>query len=277
MILEKYQAAYSDALIKQQEYQKLVNVADEAYEKKKKEILELEKKLIDAGLDKEQVTERIKKLNDENDKNHEQQLEKLNKKYGEYNTLIEQYTQLQTDMFNNDIEGIKKSTDELIGSQVQINEKSAKKIKESFNSISTQFNKIATDIINSGYDLGRDTAKNINKGMDDYLNTRYNVGVNGNYTGSIQKKADGGFVNSGDIFIANENNRPEYVGSFGHQTAVANTDQIVDGIAIGVTKAMLATGGNKKQPVIIEAKGDASGLLNFITFEEKKQDRQYGM
>jgi hypothetical protein len=98
----------------------------------------------------------------------------------------------------------------------------------------------------------------------------------GNLLGKLNFKADGGFVNSGDIFVANENNRPEYVGTFGHQTAVANTDQIVDGIAIGVTKAMMATGGQDKK-VVIEAKGDASGLLNFITFEQKKQDRQYGL
>lgn len=90
-------------------------------------------------------------------------------------------------------------------------------------------------------------------------------------------KADGGFVNSGDIFVANENNKPEYIGSFGNQTAVANTDQIVDGIAIGVTKAMVATGANKESKVVIDAKGDASGLLDFITFEQRKKDRQYGL
>ena len=92
----------------------------------------------------------------------------------------------------------------------------------------------------------------------------------------IEYKEDGGFVKSGDIFVANENNKPEYLGSFGHQTAVANTDQIVDGIAIGVTKAMIATGGRDNK-VVIEAKGDASGLLDFITFEQKKKDRQYGL
>jgi len=92
-----------------------------------------------------------------------------------------------------------------------------------------------------------------------------------------QFRADGGFVNSGDIFVANENNRPEYVGSFGNQTAVANTDQIVDGIAIGVTRAMMAVGANKDTKVVIEAKGDASGLMDFITFEQRKKDRQYGL
>ena len=55
--------------------------------------------------------------------------------------------------------------------------------------------------------------------------------------GNILAKANGGFVDSGDIFIANENGVPEMVGRFGNQTAVANTDQIVAGIASGVSAA----------------------------------------
>lgn len=55
--------------------------------------------------------------------------------------------------------------------------------------------------------------------------------------GSLKFKANGGFVDSGDIFVANENGVPEMVGSFGHQTAVANNDQIVAGIASGVEAA----------------------------------------
>jgi hypothetical protein len=279
MILEKYQAAYTDALIKQEEWQKLVNKADEEYEKKKKNIIELEKQLIDAGFDREEVSKRIKELNEEADKEHETSLGRLNDKYKEYIDLIKQYDQHEQDMYTGNIEGIKKTTEEMIGSQAKVSEKALKEIEKSYTKIDGQFNKIATDIINSGYSLGKDTAGQINKGMDDYLKTRYNINVsaNGNYSTGIQGKAEGGFVKSGDIFMANENNRPEYVGSFGHQTAVANTDQIVDGIAIGVTKAMVATGANKESKVIIDARGDASGLLDFITFEQRKKDRQYGL
>ena len=50
-------------------------------------------------------------------------------------------------------------------------------------------------------------------------------------------KANGGFVDSGDIFVANENGSAEMIGSFGHSTAVANNDQIVAGIASGVEAA----------------------------------------
>ena len=77
------------------------------------------------------------------------------------------------------------------------------------------------------------------------------------------------------MFIARENGLPEYVGSFGNRTAVANNDQIVEGITAGVARAMLMT--QKDTTVNINATGDTSGLLNFITFEQKKQNRQYGL
>lgn len=50
-------------------------------------------------------------------------------------------------------------------------------------------------------------------------------------------RAGGGFVHSGQAFIARENAAPEMVGRFGGRTAVANNDQIVEGIAAGVSEA----------------------------------------
>ena len=51
-----------------------------------------------------------------------------------------------------------------------------------------------------------------------------------------KRKASGGFVNSGELFIAREAG-PEMVGTIGGNTAVANNDQIVSGIASGVASA----------------------------------------
>ena len=64
------------------------------------------------------------------------------------------------------------------------------------------------------------------------------------------------------------------VGSINNKTAVANNDQIVDGISAGVAKAIMATGRNVN--VNITAEGDTEGLLDFITFKQKQKDRQYG-
>lgn len=49
-------------------------------------------------------------------------------------------------------------------------------------------------------------------------------------------KAEGGYVDSGQLFIAREAG-PEMVGTMGGSTAVANNDQIVEGIAVGVKAA----------------------------------------
>lgn len=54
---------------------------------------------------------------------------------------------------------------------------------------------------------------------------------------SIPRLADGGFVSSGQLFMARENGMTEYVGSMGNRAAVANNDQIVSGIASGVAAA----------------------------------------
>lgn len=53
---------------------------------------------------------------------------------------------------------------------------------------------------------------------------------------TIPKLADGGFVNEGQLFIAREAGA-EMVGAIGRKTAVANNDQIVEGITAGVTVA----------------------------------------
>lgn len=53
---------------------------------------------------------------------------------------------------------------------------------------------------------------------------------------TLDRLAGGGIVNSGQLFIAREAG-PELVGSMGGNTAVANNEQIVDGISEGVSNA----------------------------------------
>lgn len=55
----------------------------------------------------------------------------------------------------------------------------------------------------------------------------------------LQGFADGGFPNAGQLFMARESG-PELVGTMGGHTAVANNDQIVDGIRQGVYEAVSA-------------------------------------
>ena len=56
--------------------------------------------------------------------------------------------------------------------------------------------------------------------------------------------ASGGFPTEGQLFIANEGSAPEMVGTMGGRTAVANNDQIVEGIRQGVYDAVMAANSN---------------------------------
>lgn len=70
--------------------------------------------------------------------------------------------------------------------------------------------------------------------------------------------ANGGFPDMGQMFIAREAG-PELVGNIGGRSAVANNDQIVEAVSIGVAKAVqsvLGSGGNSgSQPIVIELDG----------------------
>ena len=63
--------------------------------------------------------------------------------------------------------------------------------------------------------------------------------------------ASGGFPQEGQLFFANEAG-PELVGAMGGRTAVANNDQIVEGIRQGVYDAVLAANGNGNNDVNVK-------------------------
>ena len=65
----------------------------------------------------------------------------------------------------------------------------------------------------------------------------------------VRLKADGGFVTAGDMFIAGEAG-PEMIGRIGNRSAVANTDQIVSGIAGGVAA------GQEEQNVLLRQQNE---------------------
>lgn len=76
----------------------------------------------------------------------------------------------------------------------------------------------------------------------DIFNSNYiNFRIGNNTVATAQIMGHGGYLNQGDLFIANES-APEYVGSMNGQTAVANNQQIVDGVASGVFRAIVSTG-----------------------------------
>ena len=73
--------------------------------------------------------------------------------------------------------------------------------------------------------------------------------------------ASGGFPENGSVFMARENGMTEMVGRFGNQAAVANNDQIVQGIAAGVAAAI--------SPMLAELKG-IRGAIGDGSFDSDK-------
>lgn len=64
--------------------------------------------------------------------------------------------------------------------------------------------------------------------------------------------ASGGFPTDGQLFLANEGSAPEMVGLMGGRTAVANNDQIVEGIRQGVYDAVVAANSNSGGDVSVK-------------------------
>lgn len=106
----------------------------------------------------------------------------------------------------------------------------------------------------------------------------FSGGVSGNLFSNIFKKngnkvrayASGGFVSSGDLFMAREAG-PEFVGSIGGRTAVANNDQIVEAVSDGVYRAMapLVSGiGKSDTRVYLDGRE--------ITAGQNRRNRMYG-
>lgn len=97
-------------------------------------------------------------------------------------------------------------------------------------------------------------------------------GINtpGRGTLKLKAKAMGGTVASGQLFMARENGLPEMVGSFGGQTAVANNDQIVQGITNGVAQANSAQNRllqeqNSLLRAILQKEGGNSDVLRALS------------
>ena len=87
--------------------------------------------------------------------------------------------------------------------------------------------------------------------------------------------ASGGFVDSGQLFLANEAG-PELVGTIGGQTAVANSGQIVDGISEGVAYANSGVIGAINQLIAVVQQIDPTVELDGLTVSRQlhKYNRQ---
>ena len=73
--------------------------------------------------------------------------------------------------------------------------------------------------------------------------------------------AEGGYPDTGELFIARENGIPEMVGSIGGRTAVATNADIVSAVSSGVAEAVASVmGGQSNQPVSVKVYLDSKEI-----------------
>lgn len=142
--------------------------------------------------------------------------------------------------WNNSFSGIKSATNTYKSTSLSVFEK----IKSAMSGVVSAANSIKKAINNIP------TSKTV---KINYKYTNKPTGVANSYAVPY---AEGGFVSTGQLFVARESG-PEMVGQIGNNTAVANNDQIVAGISMGVQNANAEQNGLLSQLVAI-----GSALLN---------------
>jgi len=89
--------------------------------------------------------------------------------------------------------------------------------------------------------------------------------------------ASGGFPDEGQMFIAREAG-PEMVGQIGGRTAVANNDQIAEGISEAVYNAFMRANGNER-PIVVNPGPvyiDGKELMRVTYNDRRAVDREHG-
>lgn len=150
--------------------------------------------------------------------------------------------------------------------------------------ISTTFD--FTTAYNHGYDYGQNLGNGIADGIRSIVFPMISASIsalNNQYSLDIQAYATGGFPDEGQLFIARERGA-EMVGSIGSRTAVANNDQIVDGITYGVRTAnedVITAIYAVAQQIISEMRQSDNGsgfdMDRYLDNYNKRKARAYGL
>ncbi len=141
---------------------------------------------------------------------------------------------------------------------------------------------------------GSGFAQGVKKAIMQYTYPQFKITVSGGQNGTATGKvtavdpneeerlrylygyANGGFPDA-DIFAANENGVPELVGRIGNNTAVANQEQIIEGIKRGVFEAMIAANGDQnKGDMNISIQVGEYELANAVVSALNAQTRRIG-
>lgn len=151
----------------------------------------------------------------------------------------------------------------------------ANKIIDGFNGIKKKINSFKIDVP----DWMQDTF-----GMDAHIGTHLTMSEHID----IPRFAQGGFPETGQLFLARENGLNEMIGRIGNHSAVANNDQITQAFANEIRPAMTeafvealmmtsgATSNDGQAPVVeVTIKADSETVYNIVRKGKEKHDRRY--
>lgn len=139
----------------------------------------------------------------------------------------------------------------------------------------------------SGYYTGLSFGYNIARGIGDAMRRSYYPrlisSMQSNY-GVVSVKfnayAEGGFPDTGEFFFMNENG-PELIGNIGNRTAVANQDQITEGIATAtygaMSRALQENRGSQTINPFFEINLGNDKLYNGYAKYKNEQNNKYGI
>ena len=130
---------------------------------------------------------------------------------------------------------------------------------------------------NFGKRLGSAVASSFRNSYFPALHGNVSVGRSGLVELKLRAYAAGGFPDEGQLFIARESGA-EMVGSIRGKTAVANNDQIVDGISAGVYRAVREAMGNgsKGQPMTVVVQMNGKEMFRQVVRENNAVVRATG-
>ena len=150
-----------------------------------------------------------------------------------------------------------------------------KKVKDWFSPSNWTFGGVA-DGLRDTFQKAKDAIAPIWNSIVDKLNGEHQIGFKTFSINLPRLYATGGFPSSGSMFIAGERGA-ELVGNINGRTAVANRDQITDGIAQAVYAAMISanSGGSGNVPVETNIYIGEEQIARAVTRGQRKIDRRY--
>lgn len=151
------------------------------------------------------------------------------------------------------------------------------------------FKKIGTTIVNFVSNLLKSVINGVLSGIEnkinlfirllngaiDLINKIPGVNISKVTTISIPRLADGGAVNTGQMFIAREAG-PELVGTIGDRSAVVNNDQIVESVSRGVYQAVVSAMGQSGGNQVVEAKVNDKVLFEVVVNRNRQETMRTG-